>query len=132
MLLWEWFAVAVVVIQALAGAAEMFNPPWVFHRVLPNYRLPRYHEPSADLVWAETGKLARNMGLYNWFLALGLLLSLSGRLGGAPTSQFFLLCVAVAGAFGLLSVSRSWPFALGFILQLGFGLLTIVSFLQKS
>ena len=121
-----------VLIQVAAGAAEVFSPPLVFYQVLPSYRLASYHEPSADLVWVETGKLARNMGLYNWFLALGLLLSLSGRLGGAPTSQFFLWCVAVAGAFGLLSVSRSWPFAVPFILQLGLGLLTLVLFFYFS
>jgi uncharacterized membrane protein len=40
----------------------------------------------------------------NWFLALGLLLSLKERLGDGSTSHFFLSCVAVAGFFGLFSV----------------------------
>ena len=115
-----WF---VVVMQTLFGAAEIFAPRWVFDRVFSTY----YDTRDAP-VWIETEKLARNMGLYNWFLAQGLLLSLTGRLGGAPTSQFFLLCVAVAGAFGLFSVGLSKAF----VAQLVLGLLTFLLFLQRA
>jgi putative membrane protein len=110
----------VVTMQIGFGALEMFAPRWVFDRVFPSYANTR-----AAPVWIETEKLTRNMGLYNWFLALGLLLSLAGHLDGVPTSRFFLLCVAVAGAFGLFSVSRSKAF----LAQLGLGLLTFVLFL---
>jgi putative membrane protein len=91
----------------------------VFDRVFTTY-----YDTRAAPAWHETEKLARNMGLYNWFLALGLLLTLTGRLGGVPTSQFFLSCVAMAGVFGLFSVGPSKAF----LVQLVLGLLTLLLF----
>jgi putative membrane protein len=113
----------VVAMQTGFGMLEMFAPRWVFDRVFVTYRTT-----STAPVWVETEKLAHNMGLYNWFLALGLLLSLMGRLGGVPTSQFFLLCVVVAGAFGLFSVGLSTAFSV----QLTLGLLTSALFLKRT
>ena len=112
-----WFT---VLIQLLFGAAEMFNARRVFEGAFPD----TYRQNATSPVWAETEKLARNMGLYNWFLALGLLLSLIGWLGDARTSLFFLLCVAVAGVFGLLSVRLS----IAFWAQLLLGLAAFVLF----
>jgi putative membrane protein len=61
---------------------------------------------SADK--AEVTKvLAANQGLYNGFLAAGLLWGLSlGTPGGNAVKVFFLLCVAVAGLYGAKTVSR--------------------------
>lgn len=55
---------------------------------------------------AATKSLAANQGLYNGFLAAGLVWGLS--LGGAGTSIkiFFLVCVVIAGVFGAATVSR--------------------------
>ncbi len=52
--------------------------------------------------------LAANQGLYNGFLAAGLLWSLLayGVEGGRPILTFFLLCVIVAGIYGAATVSR--------------------------
>jgi putative membrane protein len=55
----------------------------------------------------STKVLAANQGLYNGFLAAGLVWSLVG--GGAvaiPTRTFFLGCVVVAGIYGGLTASR--------------------------
>ena len=57
---------------------------------------------------AETAVLAANQGLYNGFLAAGLVW---GLLHGAPAfgfqiKAFFLLCVIVAGVYGAATVSR--------------------------
>jgi putative membrane protein len=57
---------------------------------------------------AETAVLAANQGLYNGFLAAGLVW---GLLHGAPAfafqiKTFFLLCVIVAGVYGAATVSR--------------------------
>jgi putative membrane protein len=57
---------------------------------------------------ADSAVLAANQGLYNGFLAAGLLW---GLVQGVPTfafqiKVFFLLCVIVAGAYGALTVSR--------------------------
>jgi putative membrane protein len=50
-----------------------------------------------------TKPLAMNQGLYNGFLAAGLLWGLAA---GAPVKVFFLACVIVAGVFGALTASR--------------------------
>ena len=50
--------------------------------------------------------LAANQGLYNGFLAAGLLWGIWLGEAGDPVKIFFLLCVAVAGIYGALTVSR--------------------------
>ena len=55
---------------------------------------------------AETKTLAANQGLYNGFLAAGLIWGIWLGEAGDPIKIFFLLCVAVAGAFGAVTVSR--------------------------
>jgi putative membrane protein len=53
---------------------------------------------------AASRVLAANQGLYNGFLAAGLLWGLSQ---GSPTiAAFFLICVVVAGVFGAATVHR--------------------------
>jgi putative membrane protein len=57
--------------------------------------------------FAQASKvLAANQGLYNGFLAAGLLWSLSHGAAGKPTALFFLACVLVAGLYGAATVSR--------------------------
>lgn len=53
-------------------------------------------------VAASCAVLAANQGLYNGFLAAGLLWALIsyGVVGGRSILTFFLLCVLVAGAYG--------------------------------
>jgi len=54
---------------------------------------------------AATATLAKNQGLYNGFLAAGLIwAALSGTW---PVQLFFLACVIVAGVFGGLTVGKS-------------------------
>jgi len=54
---------------------------------------------------AEATKvLAANQGLYNGFLAAGLLFSL--WLSDRPMQAFFLACVVVAGVYGALTANR--------------------------
>ena len=53
-----------------------------------------------------TRVLAANQGLYNGFLAAGLFWGLSLGTAGVPVQVFFLLCVAVAGAYGAATASR--------------------------
>lgn len=55
---------------------------------------------------AETKTLAANQGLYNGFLAAGLIWGIWLGEAGDPVKIFFLLCVAVAGVFGAVTVSR--------------------------
>lgn len=52
--------------------------------------------------------LAANQGLYNGFLAAGLIWGLLayGLIGGRPIVTFFLACVVAAGIYGAATVSR--------------------------
>ena len=53
-----------------------------------------------------TASLAANQGLYNGFLAAGLLWGLSLGPDGFPIRVFFLVCVIVAGAYGAATVNK--------------------------
>jgi len=57
---------------------------------------------------ASTAVLAGNQGLYNGFLAAGLLWGLIayGVVSGRGILTFFLLCIIVAGVYGAVTVSR--------------------------
>lgn len=72
----------------------------------------------------QSKALAANMGLYNGFLAAGLIWGLSLGHAGMPVKLFFLICVLVAGIYGGLSTSRRvlWiqalPAVIGLVLVL--------------
>jgi putative membrane protein len=53
----------------------------------------------------ESKVLAANQGLYNGFLAAGLIWGIYLGDAGDPVKIFFLLCVAVAGAYGAATVN---------------------------
>jgi putative membrane protein len=55
---------------------------------------------------AASKSLAANQGLYNGFLAAGLVWGLVLGDAGNPIKIFFLSCVFVAGVFGALTVNR--------------------------
>ena len=56
---------------------------------------------------AGSAPLAANQGLYNGFLAAGLIWSLFGGEQAYAIRIFFLVCVIVAGIFGALTAKRS-------------------------
>lgn len=68
--------------------------------------------------------LAANQGLYNGFLAAGLIWGLTLGAAGTGVKVFFLSCVVVAGLYGAATVSRkilfvqAAPAALGLVLLL--------------
>ncbi len=71
-------------------------------------------------VAASSKTLAANQGLYNGFLAAGLIWS---ALEGNPSlSTFFLSCVVIAGVFGALTVSFRIFFVQGLPALLGLAL----------
>ena len=51
----------------------------------------------------QTKALAANQGLYNGFLAAGLVW---GLIGSRPAEIFFLACVIIAGIYGALTATR--------------------------
>jgi len=68
--------------------------------------------------------LAANQGLYNGFLAAGLLWGLSLGKTGTDIKMFFLCCIIVAGLYGAATVGKkilfvqALPAAIGLILLL--------------
>lgn len=66
--------------------------------------------------------LAANQGLYNGFLAAGLIWGLSLGAAGDAIKMFFLGCVVIAGVYGAVTVGRrilfiqALPAALGILL----------------
>ena len=71
---------------------------------------------------AATKVLAANQGLYNGFLAAGLIWGLALGADGAPIRVFFLACVSIAGLYGAATAHRrilfvqALPAALGLLL----------------
>lgn len=55
----------------------------------------------------ETAALAANQGLYNGFLAAGLIWGLVSAEQTTAISTFFLSCVIVAGVFGAVTAKRA-------------------------
>ncbi|MCL9670680.1 DUF1304 domain-containing protein [Citrobacter sp. MNAZ 1397] len=60
---------------------------------------------SADFA-RDTRVMAANQGLYNGFLAAGLLWGLWLGDAGFPVKLFFLACVLIAGVFGAATASK--------------------------
>src|SRR5512143_1205764 len=71
---------------------------------------------------AASKVLAANQGLYNGFLAAGLVWGLVLGGAGTPVKVFFLACVLVAGLYGAATASRkilfvqALPAAIGLVL----------------
>ena len=55
---------------------------------------------------AASRSLAANQGLYNGFLAAGLVWGLLLGAAGHPITIFFLVCVVIAGVFGGFTANR--------------------------
>lgn len=95
----KFFIVFIAVQHLLFLVVEMFL--WQSEAVMQRFgTTPTFAKESAAL--------AMNQGLYNGFLAAGLLWSLT-RPGehARATARFFLVCVVVAGIFGGLTAKTS-------------------------
>lgn len=73
----------------------------------------------------ESAGLAKNQGLYNGFLAAGLLWGLSLGDGGYAVKLFFLICVAIAGIYGAATVNKRILYAQGLPAIVGIALVML-------
>ena len=98
-----WIAAGAVVIVALLHA--WFLVTEIFLWQTPATR--KVFGTTADFAEASAA-LAANQGLYNGFLAAGLLwgLAVYGPLDGRPILSFLLGCIIVAGVFGAVTANR--------------------------
>ncbi|WP_284162786.1 DUF1304 domain-containing protein [Frigidibacter sp. SD6-1] len=89
-----------------AIAALHLNILW-FEMFAWESRGPKIFRSFPKDLFAPTKVMAANQGLYNGFLAAGLIWSLIAPEPMArPLASFFLGCVLVAGLFGALTASR--------------------------
>ena len=74
----------------------------------------------------QSASLAANQGLYNGFLAAGLIWGAVKKGNAFPIQAFFLSCVIVAGVFGAITVKTSILYvqALPALIAFGFAALT--------
>lgn len=73
----------------------------------------------------STKVLAANQGLYNGFLAAGLVWGLYLGAAGNPIKVFFLGCVVVAGVYGAATASKKILFIQALPAAVGLGLLAL-------
>ena len=91
------FVGVTAVLQLLISAVEMFlwKKPWVYKRL----------DLGLDDEQARTvAPIVQNAGLYNAFLAAGLIWGSIGSGDAFPIRMFFLTCVIVAGVFGAVTL----------------------------
>ena len=80
-----------------------FTRPWVYKRL----------EMGLDEAQARTIEpIVQNVGLYNGFLAAGLIWGLSTSRMAFPIRVFFLSCVIIAGIFGALTLKTPTTLAI--------------------
>ncbi len=74
----------------------------------------------------QSASLAANQGLYNGFLAAGLIWGAVKKENAFPIQAFFLSCVIVAGVFGAITVKTSILYvqALPALVAFGFAAIT--------
>lgn len=89
-----------------AGVALLHAYFLVLEMFLWRTRARRLFRMSAEQAEA-TAQLAGNQGLYNGFLAAGLVWALVSGPEMAPRATFFLVCVAIAGVYGAATVQRT-------------------------
>jgi uncharacterized membrane protein len=93
-------AKAALVVVALIHAAFFWRETWAWASLAERFQATLPTAADRELA------LARNMGLYNLFLAVGLLLSALHpvRRFGAQAGGYLLACVVIAGVYGFLTV----------------------------
>lgn len=88
----------VALVQITIAAVEMFL-----------WNLPRVHSRLnfTDDEARKVAPIVANAGLYNGFLAAGLIWGLLSDSGGPRIEVFFLVCVVIAGVFGAVTLKRT-------------------------
>lgn len=90
-------------------------------------RGPKVFKQFPKNLFAPTKALAANQGLYNGFLAAGLIWSffIQDPLWANNISLFFLSCVAVAGIYGTLTADRKIFYVQALPALIGIGLMAV-------
>lgn len=101
----QWITLGLVAVVAVAHVGFLYLEMFLFDTDKGRKIFRTTPEQSAS-----SAALAANQGLYNGFLAAGLiwgiLLSTQGAAHAAAVMTFFLACVIVAAAYGAYSVNK--------------------------
>lgn len=110
-------------------AIEHFYILWIEMFSWENKGKKTFKGSLLDELFKPTKKLAANQGLYNGFLATGLIWSflITDVLWASHIRLFFLSCVVIAGIYGAITVSKKILF-----LQAVPALLAILSVLLSN
>jgi putative membrane protein len=95
-----------IILIALIAALHLYIM-W-FEMFAWTTRGPKIFRQFPKDLFEPTKSMAANQGLYNGFLAAGLIWSLliQAPNWGGDVASFFLLCVAVAGVYGAATASK--------------------------
>jgi putative membrane protein len=114
------------VINIIIGYISLFN---IYFMVLEMFL---WDKPAGLRVFGQTREqaaasktLAANQGLYNGFLAAGLIWGLSLGAEGEAIKIFFLCCVLLAGIFGAATANRKILFVQALPAAIGLALLLL-------
>jgi putative membrane protein len=83
---------------------------WMHPKV---YSRLKFNEKEAE----KAAPIVRNAGLYNAFLAAGLIWGFVEICFREEIFTFFLACVAIAGVFGALTLETTSPFPMTLVIQ---------------
>ena len=98
--------IAIKVIVSLVALLHLYF--MYFEMFAWESRGPKMFRGFKKELFKPTKSMAANQGLYNGFLAAGLIWSLfiADELWADQVAHFFLACVLVAGVYGAISVSK--------------------------
>lgn len=123
----EWTATVALLLTALV-AVEHIYILWIEMFAWETKGKQTFKGSLPDNLFTPTKKLAANQGLYNGFLAAGLIWSfcIAEPLWASNVRLFFLSCVAIAGIYGALTAAKKIFFvqALPALIAIAFVVLT--------
>lgn len=90
----------VALVQLVIGIGEMLFWKHLYKRLQPEIKLTEY---EADKITP----IVKNVGLYNAFIAAGLIWGLVTTTSFLEIQIFFLSCVLLAGVFGSITLKRT-------------------------
>lgn len=121
--------IAIRIIVALVALTHVFIL-W-FEMFAWETKGPKIFRGFSKELFSQTTAMAANQGLYNGFLAVGLIWTffIKDLVWRDHITLFFLICVSVAGIYGSLTVEKKILFSQGIPAIIGVILLTITSYL---
>ena len=124
-----------IVLQILIGLIALFHLYIMWMEMFAwTTRAPGVFTNFPKELFPPTKALAANQGLYNGFLAAGLIWTffIQNYYWKANVGLFFLICVAVAGIYGALTASKKIFFVQALPALIGIALLLVVDYNFKK